>query len=261
MCMRFIRAGLPVLAVVALAVLGVSAGSAHGLARVARTAPAPRVQIARPRVVRDGVLRAPRSAFVHVRRGRTLSGASTPITSCGVTLTAPGTYTLANKVDGSGDKYCIDIAASGVKLNLNGHMITDAAGTATYGVLVEGSMTSIRNDQVYGGKISNYQYGVYVDATIGTSLSELRILLGSAGKYGVYETYAAGSLAEHLHVRVGSTSSMGWYGQYGSGNTVTQSFLNYTSGNPTLVETEYEYEDTFSDNTAACQLSPRRPHV
>jgi parallel beta-helix repeat protein len=173
-------------------------------------------------------------------------------------LSEPGTYTLTTNLDGSGDEYCIFIDSGGVKLNLNGHKITDTGSSADYGVYVGAASTTIGNDKVYGGRISNYEYGVYVDSTRHTTLSDLSILLGSHGIYGVFEEYTLRSLTSAVKIFLNSTyDETGWYSQYGAYNTVSGSFVNYTSANgaPSLVGNEYDYKDTFSNDNASCRTS------
>jgi hypothetical protein len=95
-------------------------------------------------------------------------------------ITAPGSYVLANDITGTSGGGAIEIQASDVTLNLNGHTITSARGS---GIIIDGSDTNnvpLVNAHVSNGKIVAANQGV---AILGSSclVNGLNITVSSSG--------------------------------------------------------------------------------
>jgi hypothetical protein len=291
--MRVVGRFACLIALAALPWLGAATASAH----ISKPA--------RPARARHGVLRPPRSAHVHLARGRIVLGrrrtASQPrqspgseyaITQCGVELTAPGTYTVEKNLDSAtsgADGYCIWIASSDVRVNLNGHTITNSASDF-YGIVIESQSAEadVMGDGVWGGAIDGYDNAVGEYASSATTLENLDITVAGASQCiecagrergararrgprlsrlararllddqvpltnaGIAGDYAVATWASNIDVTLADSSATAFYFQDGSENRVTDSTTTYTGYFPRAYQVLDEYDDTFENDTVEC---------
>ncbi len=120
-------------------------------------------------------------ALVLIASIGSLQAAPTRITAPQI-ITVPGSYVLANDLTGTSGGATIEIQASDVTLNLNGHAITATQGD---GIIIDqfdtGGLTLV-NVRVSNGRIVAGGYGVIIDGS-SCLITGLNITVGQSG-YG-----------------------------------------------------------------------------
>lgn len=83
----------------------------------------------------------------------------------------PGTYLLPRDMDISADLVALDITVSGVTLDLGGHQVKGPGGRLGTGIRVNNAQSvAVRN-----GRITNFAFGVMVNASANVVLRDLQI--------------------------------------------------------------------------------------
>jgi len=98
---------------------------------------------------------------------------NTTLSACGITLSQPGTYTLANNVVASGT--CFTITGKDVTLDCGGKNM--AGSGSGYGVMIQAKRASVRNCVM-----SNFAGGVYSDGNAELTISSNDIDVPSNGR-------------------------------------------------------------------------------
>ena len=112
-----------------------------------------------------------------------LTHAQTTINSLPYTITAPGTYVLGTSLTyGGSSGSAIQINASNVTVDLNGHYINNAAGptTQTSGILA----TNRANVTIQNGIIVGFSYGIVLNGTtlnINGLIQNVRLIFSLVG--------------------------------------------------------------------------------
>ena len=90
------------------------------------------------------------------------SAAPETVSSCG-TIDQPGQYVLTSDLSASGED-CLDVTASDVTLDGNGHTIAGGGGSAkTFGVHVDGTGSSVSNVTVEDVTLTDWRIGLHTD--------------------------------------------------------------------------------------------------
>jgi parallel beta-helix repeat protein len=93
-----------------------------------------------------------------------MAQAGTPITTCGYVITAPGDYTVMNNPTSCSTNFGIDIEASHVVVQVNGHIISSVPSNGgSHGILVNanGGTNTLTGIQIIGpGLIEGWQEGI-----------------------------------------------------------------------------------------------------
>lgn len=164
------------------------------------------------------------------------AGAAT-ISSCGTTISTPGTYLLNADILDSAVNPCILITASDVTIDGNGHFIDGKdTGTAIYSY---NPQTALSHVNIRNMKLTDWAYGVYYRATIDSELTNNNI---SSSTYGFYFNDYSGRnkfIGNNL-----STNSYAFYIQTGY-NNFTNNKLYTNSNGFYLYDSDY---NVFNDN-------------
>jgi parallel beta-helix repeat protein len=87
--------------------------------------------------------------------------ASTPVTACGQTLSAPGEYILATNLDCSGTMANgVNIAASNVAFHLAGHTISSTDCDSTKGITGISTLGGLTKVRIDGGTVKGFNDGI-----------------------------------------------------------------------------------------------------
>jgi hypothetical protein len=104
-----------------------------------------------------------------------------PITSCGTTVSAAGSYILnGNLTSTSTTSPCINVTANEVTIDLNGFVISGNGGTST-GISSSGTKLAVTD-----GTITGFGVGIY-DPSAGSRISHLTVMNSAKDEhYGIY---------------------------------------------------------------------------
>jgi parallel beta-helix repeat protein len=86
-------------------------------------------------------------------------------------ISSPGNYVLRNDLTSTGSRAGIEIAASGVTLDLGGHQIVGPGGNQGVGVMIRG----VSGVSVTNGKLSRNAFGVWVENSKNVVVRDLQI--------------------------------------------------------------------------------------
>jgi parallel beta-helix repeat protein len=98
---------------------------------------------------------------------------STDINAC-QEITASGDYVLIQNLSGiiGGENYCLRINASNVNLNLAGYTIDHTDNVGSIGISIYGIQNNV---SVYGGRITDYEYGISAQFINNSKIENLTI--------------------------------------------------------------------------------------
>jgi parallel beta-helix repeat protein len=133
--------------------------------------------------------------------GTGVAQAATPITTCGTTISSPGSYVLTSDLGPCGGN-AINITASNVNLMLNGFTITGAPGGTGIAAYV------VSNIQIQGpGLIQQFVNGIYLQSV---SNSQIQQVVTAFNTYGILSQGSTGlQLQANVFAQNVGTSSGG----------------------------------------------------
>ena len=174
------------------------------------------------------------------------SGAAAPaanaasVDGCTV-IDEPGAYEFTGDIATNESGPCIEIRASDVTLDGNGHFLSQTGpypeNTSTDGVYVNATDRSVTNVTVENMTVENWRLGVYYERTSGGTVSDVRSL---GNLYGVRTLYAEGLTVADSEVR------------YNSLGVTDRQSENLTYRNNSAVENKWGYH--FEDNSTGHTL-------
>ena len=164
-----------------------------------RTIPLPRLFKRQPRAaVVIGALVGVLAVLV-VLGWVTGAAAVTPLSSCGTTIAAPGSFMLTGNLSSLAGT-CIVVAADGVTIDLKGFVINDS-GASTYGIADNG--VSHKSIVVRNGTIRGFNEGIYLNSSTSVLLDHM--ILTKNG-YGV--TVGAHSTVKNSTIHDNTSASL-----------------------------------------------------
>jgi parallel beta-helix repeat protein len=181
--------------------------------------------------------------------GAALGAHGVPISTCHYNITAPGSYALATDLTCGAGVNGINIFASNVTLDLNGHTITGPNNGGGTGVVVSNNVFAptpqIQNVQVRGpGLIQDFANGLYLQAASNSEISDVVLIRNSFGivtNFGVNDKFKK-NVATHnttagfdlrdsndqIQENVATNNPVGIEVEVGNGNEI---FNNRLAGN------------------------------
>jgi hypothetical protein len=121
--------------------------------------------------------------------------AANTISACGAAVSTAGTYTVTTDLTTASTTPCITITASGVAIDLQGHMIigTGSASTSGAGIIDNGSFCSPcqQNIIVANGTIQGFLYGIYLTSTEYATIANMNVVKNTGIGIAVFQAYAA----------------------------------------------------------------------
>jgi parallel beta-helix repeat protein len=145
--------------------------------------------------------------------------AATKISSCPVTISAPGVYQVTQDLTYSGPDTAITILASNVDLHLGNHTLTGSGG-AVWGVVVQ----SAANVSIHNGTVQGFVVGIHLQGTVDNKVANLTSIQNGysgiavrVGSTGATVTNCTANQNGFLGIQLGTGSS---------GNTLTRNTVN-----------------------------------
>jgi hypothetical protein len=160
--------------------------------------------------------------------------AAQTLSACGP-VTAPGNYTVTTNITAPPNTNCITISASGVAIDLQGHIISGSGFSS--GIIGNGENISIAN-----GTITGFNQNINMEADY-LSISNINAL--NAGFSGINN---AGSNSTVTDTQANHNGTYGMY-FYGNNNTIYSTTANY-NGQDGIAFLQQSATNTVNNGTA-----------
>ncbi|WP_456368591.1 NosD domain-containing protein [Geoglobus sp.] len=193
------------------------------------------------------------------------SMAETVVNNCTV-IDSPGYYVLTADILDNSSGVCINITASDVVFDGNGHLIDGTNGWDTYGIYVYNSTTRLENVTIKNVNLTDWDYAIYLNNTLDVKLENITL----EANYGIHILNSENHTVENnsiyiyedgvyvegsANVTVRNCSIDTWDGYtavdviYSDRVSIINNTINWDSGNDEAIYFDYTNNSTISGNT------------